>query len=252
MLVDSHAHIYEDYYDDIPRVINDAKSHGVSIIISDGVDRKTNEEMLVLSKKYENIYITLGVHPENVDSFSEKDILFIKNNLDNEKVVAIGEIGLDYHYEGYDKDKQIKVFEEQLALAEKYHMPVVIHSREATEDTLRSVKKYKVTGVIHSFSGSAEIAREYIKMGFLLGINGVVTFRNANIKKVIGSIGINSFILETDCPYLTPEPYRGARNNPSNIVTIANYLSEYLGIPFEDIAVATTNNVLSLFDKIKR
>ena len=251
MLVDTHCHLFNEYYDDIDSVIKEANLNEIGTFISAGVDHKTNMEMIATSKRYEDVYIAIGILPEDSDSFSQDDIAFIENNLDNPKVVALGEIGLDYHYEGYNKEKQISLFEQQLFIAEKYNLPVVVHSRDATLDTLNSIKKYNVHGVIHSFSGSLETAREYIKLGFKLGINGVVTFKNAHIKEVIKTLGIDNFVLETDSPYLTPEPNRGKTNSPANIKYIVNFLANYLNISEEEIKNKTNANVLNTFKKIK-
>ena len=251
MLVDTHCHLFNEYYDDIASVIKEANLNEIGTFISAGVDHKTNMEMIATSKRYEDVYIAIGIHPEDADSFSQDDIAFIENNLDNPKVVALGEIGHDYHYEGYNKEKQISLFEQQLFIAEKYNLPVVVHSRDATLDTINSLKKYNVNGVIHSFSGSLETAREYIKLGFKLGINGVVTFKNAHIKEVIKTLGIDNFVLETDSPYLTPEPNRGKTNSPANIKYIVNFLANYLNISEEEIKNKTNVNVLNTFKKIK-
>ena len=140
------------------------------------------------------------------------------------------------------------IFENQLKLAEKYHMPVVVHSREATEDTIELLKKYNVKGVIHSFSGSLEIANIYIKMGFLLGINGVITFKNCHLKDVINKIDVHNLVLETDSPYLTPVPYRGEKNDPSRILTIAEFVSQIKGISLEELALITNENIKRTFD----
>lgn len=251
MLIDSHAHIYSEYYDDIKSILVDTKEQGIYYIISSGVDMESNKELLNLSSKYNELYITLGIHPENSNQYIESDITFIENNLQNDKVIAIGEIGLDYHYEGYDQNQQIELFEKQLSMAEKYNIPVVIHSREATLDTISILKKYNVKGVIHSFSGSLETAKEYIKMGFVLAINGVVTFKSAKIKDVIKDLGIEYFVLETDSPYLTPEPLRGLQNKPGNVKYIAKFLADYLGLTENEVAKVTSNNVCKIFDKFK-
>ena len=140
MFVDAHCHIYKEYYDDITNVIEKSNKAGAKIIICDGVDQKTNQEILKYVDIYPNMYICLGIHPENINDYNEKDLKEIENNLNNPKVIAIGEIGLDYHYDGYDKNKQIELFAKQLALAEKYQMPVVIHSRDANEDTFNTIK----------------------------------------------------------------------------------------------------------------
>jgi len=251
MLVDTHAHIYKEYYEDIDAIIENSKKCEINFIINAGIDQKTNEEVLLMSTKYNNMYVTLGIHPESVEDYCEDDLIFIEKNCTNPKVIAIGEIGLDYHYENYNKEKQIKLFQKQLALAEKYCLPVVIHSRDATQDTIDVLKAYKLKGVIHSFSGSKEIAKIFIDMGYKLGINGVVTFKNAHIKDVIKELGINHFVLETDSPYLTPVPLRGKQNFPGNITYIADFLCKYLNITEENLSKITNENIASIFDKFK-
>ena len=212
MLTDTHCHLYSEYYDDIENILKEAKENNIVRYISDGCDLNSNKEMLELSSKYDNIYITLGIHPESVEDYKDEDLLFIKDNLKNKKVIAIGEIGLDYYYSKENKDIQKELFEKQLKIAQDNDLPVVVHSREATQDTIDILKKYKVKGVIHSFTGSLEVAKIYIKMGFVLGVNGVITFKNSNVKDVIKEVGLENIILETDSPYLTPHPYRGKQN----------------------------------------
>ena len=174
MFVDSHCHLFREYYENIDEVINNAKDKGIDRFISDACDYKTSLETIKLTEKYENIYGTVGLHPENVDDNFDYNIF---NNLLN-KIVAIGEIGLDYYYTKDNKAKQIEIFEKQLQIAQKLNMPVVIHSREDTKDTIDILKKYSLKGVIHSFSGSLETAKIYLSMGYKLGVNGVVTFKN--------------------------------------------------------------------------
>ena len=248
MFCDTHCHLYKEYYDDLDQVLNESKDNDVVKYISDGCDMETNKEMLELSSKYDNVYVTLGIHPENVDDYKEEDIKFIEDNLSNKKVVAIGEIGLDYYYTKDNKDKQKELFEKQLKLAEKYNIPVIIHSREATQDTIDTLKKYNVRGVIHSFTGSLEVAKIYIKMGFLLGVNGVITFKNSNVKDVIKEVGLHNIILETDSPYLTPHPYRGKQNSPKHIKDIAEFVSNLYEISLEDVSKITNENIVRIFD----
>ncbi len=250
MLIDTHCHLYSEYYSDIDDIVNLAKKSNVNILINNGCDSKSNKEVIDLLDKYKNMYGAIGIHPEEVDNYSLNDIKFIEKNLNNKKVVAIGEIGLDYHYSKENKEKQIKLFELQLDIANKYKVPVIIHSRDATEDTINILRKYNIKGVIHSFSGSLETAKIYIKMGFLLGINGVVTFKNCNLKDILVNIGLNNIILETDSPYLTPVPYRGKQNNPSHILDIAKYISEIFNVSLEEVSKITTKNVLDLYNKI--
>ena len=250
MLIDTHCHLYKEYYSDLDSIIKLSKENMVMYYINNGCDAKSNIEVLESIKKYDNVYGALGIHPEYVSNYTLDDIKFIKDNLSNKKIVAIGEIGLDYYYSKENKSEQIKLLEIQLKLAEKYNMPVIIHSREATEDTINTLKKYKVRGVIHSFSGSLETAKIYIKMGYLLGINGVVTFKNCNLKDTLKEIPIDNIVLETDSPYLTPVPYRGKQNNPSHILDIAKFIGEIYGINVDEVMRITTENVKKLYNKL--
>lgn len=251
MFVDTHCHIFKSDYDNIDEVLNNASNNNVKYYINNGSDREYNKEVLELVKEYDNMYGALGIHPENVDDYSLDDIEFIKNNLSNEKIVAIGEIGLDYHYTKENKDEQIKLLEMQLSLAEEYNLPVIIHSRDATEDTINTLKKFNCRGTVHSFSGSLETAKIYIKMGYLLGVNGVITFKNCNIKDVIKEVGLDNIVLETDSPYLTPVPYRGMQNNPSHILDIAKFVSELYNVSLEELSYRTNENIKRMYERVK-
>lgn len=251
MFVDTHCHIFKSDYDNIDEVLNNASNNNVKYYINNGSDREYNKEVLELVKEYDNMYGALGIHPETVDYYSLDDIEFIKNNLSNEKIVAIGEIGLDYHYTKENKDEQIKLLEMQLSLAEEYNLPVIIHSRDATEDTINTLKKFNCRGTIHSFSGSLETAKIYIKMGYLLGVNGVITFKNCNIKDVIKEVGLDNIVLETDSPYLTPVPYRGMQNNPSHILDIAKFVSELYNVSLEELSYRTNENIKRMYERVK-
>ncbi len=248
MFTDSHCHLYDEYYENIDNIIKVSIENNITRFINNGCDSKSNREVLDKINKYSNMYGALGIHPEYVDKYTLADIKFIEDNLSKKKIVAIGEIGLDYYYTKENKNEQIKLLEMQLELAEKYNIPVIVHSRDATQDTINILKKYKVKGIIHSFSGSLEIAKEYIKMGYLLGINGVITFKNAHIKDVIKEIPLEYFVLETDSPYLTPVPFRGKQNNPSHIIDIAKFICELKGISLEELSNITQNNLNSMFN----
>lgn len=248
MFTDTHCHIYKEYYKNLDEIINNAKNNKVNRMINNGCNSASNKEVLELLKKYDTMYGALGIHPESVETYQESDITFIKNNLENDRIIAIGEIGLDYHYTKENKEEQKKLLEVQLSIAEKHNLPVIIHSREATEDTINILKKYNLKGVIHSFSGSYETAQIYIKMGYLLGINGVITFKNSKLKEVIKKIPLKNIILETDSPYLTPEPYRGKRNEPSRILDIAKFICELKGVSLEELARITNENIKRIFD----
>ena len=225
MFTDTHSHIFNEYYDDIDKVIKEAHEVGVEKVIVSSTNYVNSKEIIELGKKYEEVFISLGVHPEDVLEGFDKVEKLLEENLDNKKLIAVGEIGLDYYYSKENKEKQIILFEKQLEFAEKHNLPVIVHSREATLDTITSLKKYNVRGVIHCFSGSIETAKEYIKMGFYIGVGGVVTFKNTNLKDVIKEIPVERILLETDSPYLSPEPYRGKQNSPKNVSVIANYIS---------------------------
>lgn len=251
MFVDTHCHIFKSDYDNIDEVLNNASNNNIKYYINNGSDREYNKEVLKLVKQYDNMYGALGIHPESIDNYTLEDIKFIENNLNNEKIVAIGEIGLDYHYTKENKDEQIKLLEMQLSLAEKYNLPVIIHSRDATEDTINTLKKFNCRGTIHSFSGSLETAKIYIKMGYLLGVNGVITFKNCNIKDVIKEVGLDNIVLETDSPYLTPVPYRGMKNDPSHIMDIAKFVSELYNVSLEELSYRTNENIKRMYERVK-
>ena len=249
MFTDTHCHIYKEYYEDIENIIKKIKDNNIYRVINNGCDDKSNKEVISLIKKYPSfMYGAIGIHPESVEECNENDFKYIEDHINDNNIVAIGEIGLDYHYTKENKDKQIELFERQLQLAEKYNKPVIIHSRDAVLDTIECLKKYKVKGVIHSFSGSLETAKIYRKMGFLLGVNGVVTFKNCNLKDVLKELDIDSILLETDSPYLTPEPFRGTKNDSSHIMEIALFVANIKGISIEELSDATESNIKTLFD----
>ena len=248
MFTDTHCHIYKEYYDDIDEIMEKINNSKINRVFNNGVDDRTNREILSMLDKYENMYAAIGIHPENVNDFKEEDLKFVEDHINDNKVIAIGEIGLDYHYGKEDKDKQIELFERQLALAEKYNKPIVVHSRDATQDTIDCLKKYNVHGVMHSFSGSYETAQILIKMGFLLGINGVITFKNANVKDVYAKIGLENVILETDSPYLTPTPFRGEKNDPTHVWEIAQFVADLKGVSLEELSNITNDNIKRFFD----
>lgn len=246
MFIDTHCHLYKSYYDDISDIIKNSKNNGIVKFINAGCDKETNEE--VLNIKNYNIYAVIGYHPEYANEITEEDISLLEEKIINSNVVGIGEIGLDYHYDGFNKEKQIDIFEKQLLIAEKHNLPVVIHSRDAGYDTINILKKYNVKGVIHSFTGSFEMAKEYIKLGFYLGVNGVITFKNCKLIDVYKILGIENILLETDSPYLTPVPFRGKQNFPGNIKYIAEFICDNLDISMDKLSSITNSNVKKLFN----
>ena len=245
MYIDTHCHLSSEDYDDIDLVIKENIDNNVSKIIVSGCDMGSIKEVLILSKKYPSVYLTLGFHPSEVNNY---DLDYLKEVLKEPKVVGLGEIGLDYHYGKEDTEEQKDLFRKQLDIAKELNIPVVIHSRDATKDTINILKEYNLKGVIHCFSGSLETALEYIEMGYLLGIGGVITFKNSKLYKVVEKVPLENIVLETDSPYLTPDPYRGKKNSSKYIPIIAKKISEIKKIDIEKVKEITTSNASKLFD----
>ena len=249
MFIDTHCHLSVEDYDDIDEVINDNRKAGIEKIIISGCTKESIIESLELSKKYDDIFVTIGYHPSEAKIILNSDISALEKHLIDDKVVGIGEIGLDYHYGKDDIDLQKELFKKQLDLAIKYKLPVVIHSRDATLDTINILKEYPdVIGDIHCFSGSVETARQYINLGYYLGIGGVVTFTNSNLSKVVKEIGIDNIVFETDSPYLTPVPFRGKKNCSKYIPYICKKVAETLGEDENMVAKKVLDNTYNLFD----
>ena len=248
MFIDTHCHIVSEYYDDIDEVVKNAIDNGVLKIIINGYNMQSNREVLELVKKYDIVYGALGIQPEELYDYNDDSLKFIEEHINDEKIIAVGEIGLDYHYDT-DKDLQKELFKRQLKIAYKYNKPVIIHSRDCIQETYNILKDSKVKGTMHCYSGSKEMALEFIKIGFLIGIGGVSTFKNAkNIVDVIKYIPLEYIILETDSPYLTPEPYRGKRNEPMYIPIVAKRVADIKGLDIKEIERTTTDNARRLFD----
>lgn len=245
MYIDTHCHLSNEDYDDIDLIIKENIDNNVSKIIVSGCDMESIKESIELSRKYPCIYLTLGFHPSEVNNY---DLEYLKEALNNPKVVGLGEVGLDYHYGKEDIDKQKELFRKQLDIAKELNIPVVIHSRDSTKDTIDILKEYNVKGVIHCFSGSLETALEYIKMGYLLGIGGVVTFKNSKLYKVVEAIPLENIVLETDSPYLAPDPYRGKKNSSKYIPVIAKKISKIKKIKLSKVEKTTTSSAVNLFD----
>jgi len=249
MYIDTHCHLSSEDYDDIDLIIKENKEANVSKIIVSGCSKKEIEEAIELSKKYNSLYITLGFHPSCVNTVFDTDLENLEEILkSNEKVVGVGEIGLDYYYGKDDIEEQKELFKKQLKIAEKLKLPVVIHSRDAVKDTIDILKQYDVRGVIHCFSGSLETAEIYISMGFKLGIGGVVTFKNSNLYQVIEKVDLSNIVLETDSPYLTPEPFRGIKNSSKYIPVIAKKIADIKRIDVSIVENITWDNANKVFD----
>ena len=253
MIFDSHAH-YDDKVFDVDRniLIPQLFSHGICGIINVGCSLKTSEVSVKLAKKYPLVWATVGIHPHEAENVPKNYLDALKGYLDEEKVVAIGEIGLDYHYVFSPREVQKKVFEEQLKLAKELDFPVIIHCREAYADTLELLKKYKPIGVVHCFSGSVEVAQEVVKLGMYIGLGGVVTFKNAkNPVRVAKAVPLDRILLETDCPYMAPVPYRGERCDSSLIKFTAEKIAAERNISVDELLSVANRNVCDLFSKIR-
>lgn len=248
MFIDTHCHLSREDYDDIDLVIKENREAGIKKIIISGCSKDWIDESLELSKKYEEVFVTLGYHPSEVEMVDDLLLDDLRNKLKSNKVVGLGEIGLDYYYGKDNKNQQLELFEKQLKIAEEMGLVVVIHSRDATEDTINCLKKYNVTGIIHCFSGSVETAKIYVSMGYKLGIGGVVTFKNSKLYEVVKEVGLENIVLETDSPYLTPTPFRGQKNSSKYIPLIAERIADILNTSIQNVADITTNNACNLFD----
>ena len=250
-IFDTHAHYADRAFDeDRDKILAELPSKGVKYVMLASSSLEDTAENSLLSQKYGYIYAASGVHPESVDITPADYIETVRAAaLANPKVRAIGEIGLDYHYDGYDREKQIKLFREQLSLAAELDLPVIVHSRDACEDTVNILREFSPKGVVHCFSGSAETAKEIIKLGMYIGFTGVLTFKNA--KKAIRAleeVPIDRLLLETDCPYMAPVPFRGQRCDSSMIAYTAEKAAEVKGIPVQELIDITCRNALEFYN----
>lgn len=249
-LIDTHFHL--DLTCDIETILDDAEKNNVKRFIISGCDKKSIRDGLDIINRYENVYMTIGFHPDEVDDITDEDLNYIEKLVNNNhKIIGIGEIGLDYYHNDTNIDRQKEFFEKQIMIAKKFNLPIVVHIREATEDTYEILKKYDVKGVLHCYSGSLEMAKLYIEKGYMFGIGGVLTFKNSKLKDVVKEIPLQNLILETDSPYLAPEPKRGSVNEPKNIKLIANCLAKVKEISVAEVTDITTSNAKRLFDLLK-
>ncbi|MDD3623162.1 MAG: TatD family hydrolase [Bacilli bacterium] len=249
MLVDTHIHLADNTYLEIlDEIIEEAKGRFKSIIIS-GVDYKTSLDAIRLAERYDFLYASIGLHPQEVKKLENLD--WIKKLAKHEKVIAIGEIGLDYYWDEQYKDFQKELFIKQIKIANELKLPVIVHSRSAHQDTFDILKENKTKGILHCYSGSLELAREYTKLGYYIGIGGVVTFKNAKtIKEVVSEIDLKYLLTETDGPYLTPHPYRGKINRPIYIEYVIAEIARLKGKTKQEVEEKIYNNYLELFGGI--
>lgn len=257
-LIDTHCHFnFEDYDQDRDQVWADSHAAGVRRIIIPAVDIQTSHEAIALAEKYEGIYVAVGIHPNSTAEFDEDVIPAIRELASHPKVVSIGEIGLDYYWDKSPKSQQFRAFEAQLALARELELPVIIHNREASDDTLTILEKWAQElpdtlkarpGVLHSFSGDVAIAKRALDIGFYLGFTGPITYKNADeMRRVAATTPLNRILVETDAPFLTPIPHRGKRNAPAYIPIMVDRLASLHYILTEEMGRYTTENAVTLF-----
>lgn len=249
MIIDSHAH-YDDeaFEEDRDNLLQSMQSNGIEKIINVGANIKGSRTSIALSEQYPFIYAAVGVHPSDTEELNEEKMAWLKEVSKKEKVVAIGEIGLDYYWPEPDREIQKKWFIRQMELAQEVNLPVIIHSRDAAQDTIEILKQFPANGVIHCYSYTKESAKEFLKMGYYFGIGGVLTFKNAKkLKEAVMEIPMDRILLETDSPYLAPEPNRGKRNSSLNIPYVVKELAQLKGITEEEVINITTENTKRLF-----
>lgn len=252
MIFDTHSH-YDDraFDEDREELLQSFSGKGIGNVVTVGADIKTSKAALQLAEQYDFIYAAVGVHPSDTGDLTEADLAWLKEVSSQEKVVAIGEIGLDYHWPEPEREIQKKWFAAQMRLAREVNLPVIYHSREAAEDTMQMIRKEKsweLGGVIHCYSYSREIAREYVDMGFYIGVGGVVTFKNGRkLKETVEDIPLERIVLETDCPYLSPEPNRGKRNDSTNLIYVVREIAKIKGISEEEVIEVTENNAKKMY-----
>lgn len=253
MFIDSHAHLDDPRFDqDRENVIESLREDGVDVVINIGADKESSLSTLELARKYDNIYAVAGVHPHSASELEEDGLDWLREIAKEEKVVAIGEIGLDFYYDNSPRDIQRKWFKAQLQLAKELGLPVVIHTRDAAKETYDILKEAAADGklkvLMHCYSGSAEMAMDYARLGFYIALGGAVTFKNARVPREVASVvPLENLMIETDCPYMTPEPFRGKRNEPKLVNLVAEKIAEIKAMPVEELAKATADNARSFF-----
>lgn len=254
MIFETHAHYDDERFDeDRDMLIEKLFQKNICNIINVGASIESTKTTIALAKKYENMYAAAGVHPSDIAGLNEETLAWLKEQTKDPKVIAVGEIGLDYYW---DKEEEVQKaqrywFAQQMGLARESQLPVIIHSRDAAEDTMRVMKEVhaeEIPGVIHCYSYSPEMAKEFIKMGYYIGVGGVVTFKNAKkLKETVMQIPLERILLETDSPYMAPEPHRGSRNDSGNLVYVAEKIAELKGITAKEVENATLANARKLF-----
>lgn len=251
MIFDTHAHYDDGQFDgDRRKLLASMADNGVGWIVNVSASYASCERVVNMAQEYPFMYAAVGIHPDEVGDLNEESFARMKELFKRDKVIAVGEIGLDYYWDNESHAIQKKWFIRQLALARKLNLPVLVHSREAAADTMEIIKEHgqDLRGVIHCYSYSREMAREYVKMGYYIGVGGVVTFKNARkLKETVEEIPLEAIVLETDCPYLAPVPYRGKRNNSAYIRYVAEEVGRLKGIAYEEVVAQTERNAKRLY-----
>jgi len=251
-MIDTHAHLLPEEYEDLSNLIEEIKNCGITYVIDIASDLASSKEVIYLSEKYPLLKASIGIHPHQAGELKPEALLELKSLSSKESVVAIGEIGLDYHYKFHPPSVQKECFISQLKLAKEAGLPVIIHSREAFLDLIEILSKNPVSGVIHCFNGNITEAEAFLSSGFYLGIGGMVTFpKLRELHIAVKEIPLDRILLETDSPYLAPIPFRGRKNNPTYLKFIAQKIAEIKNEPLEKIINITTENALRLFKKLK-
>ena len=247
MIIDTHCHIYNSEMENAEEIIKECAKNNIYMILN-GVDPESNKEILELANKYDNVYAALGYDHSVVNTITDEDISLLDEQLDNDKVIAVGEIGIDYYWVKDNKKQQKELFEKMLNLAEKHNLPVIVHAREAIQDAYDILKEHNVVGSMHCYQGSKEMAKEFIKLGFYIGVDGPITYNNnKKQKEMVKEIDINHILIETDSPYLTPEEKRGEKNTSLNLIYIIRKIAEELNKTEEEMIKITTENAKELF-----
>lgn len=260
MIFETHAHYDDEKFDPdrVELLSHLLRENNIGKIVNVGATFKGCKESIALAEKYDDVYAAIGIHPEEIDEINDEVIEWLRQNSSNPKVVAIGEIGLDYYWvkEEEQRAKQRLWFNKQMDLAKELEMPVIIHSRDAAEDTLNTIKLYNnshVKGIVHCYSYSKEIAMEYVKMGWYIGVGGVVTFKNAKkLVETVDAVPLESIVLETDCPYMAPVPHRGERNSSIFLSHVAEKIAEIKNISVAEVENVTYQNALNIYKKANR
>ena len=248
MIIDTHCHIYNSEMENAEQIIRKAAENDIHLILN-GTDPQSNEEVLELSQKYENVHAALGYLYPFADDVTDADISLLDKQLQNENIVAVGEIGIDYYHTKENKDKQKELFERMLELCEKHGLPAIVHSRKAMQDTYDILKKHDVVGSMHCYQGSAEMAQEFIKLGFYIGIAGPITHtNNKKARKMLKKIDINHVLVETDSPYLSPQEKRTEKNTSLNLKYIIRKIAQELDMQEDEVIETTTENAKKLFE----